>query len=164
MNFLYICLSEIDPDCPPHPGLPPANVAQRPKRCQTKFPRANAALLCTKTSSRLQATERWRSVASSSGEAVPAAPACPPFSSCRLPKWRAEKRTQPEMFPTRLQCCPTRNTSLSLSIRNVCFSLSLLGGGGGGGGGSQANTFTPTARGEVTLLQKRERGRPRSTE
>ncbi len=84
------------------------------------------------------------------------------FPFLQLPKWRAEKKTQPEMSvvlsnPKHLYISqPEMFISLSLS-------LSLLGGVGGGWG-SQANTFTPTARVEVTLLQKGERGRQRSTE
>ncbi len=46
--------------------------------------------------------------------------------------------------------------SLSLSTRNVCFSLSL-GWWWWGGWRSQTNTFKPTARVEVTSLPKGER-------
>ncbi len=53
---------------------------------------------------------------------------------------------------------------LYLSLNPKCLFLSLsLSGGEEGGLGSQANTFTPTARVEVTLLQKGERVRQRST-
>jgi len=138
------------PDRPTLPGLPPANVAQRPKRCHTKM---NAReRVCVHKNKQPFASDS----ASSSVAAVPAAPSCSPFSSCR----GGEKDRH---NPKCLQCCSTRNTFISLNPKGLSPSLSLLGGKGGWG--SQANTFTPTARVEVTLLlPKGERGRQRSTE
>ena len=122
------------PHSPTLPGLPPANVAQRPKRCHTKM---NAReRVCVHKNKKPFASD------SSSVAAVPAAPACSPFSSCR----GGEKDT------TRNVCSVVQpDTLVYLSTRKVSLPLSLSWGGGGG---SQANTFTPTARAEVTLLQK----------
>ena len=137
------------PDRPTLPGLPPANVAQRPKRCHTKM---NAReRVCVHKNKKPFASD------SSSVAAVPAAPACSPFSSCR----GGEKDRH---NPKCLQCCSTRNTFISLNPKGLSPSLSLSWVGRGVGG-SQANTFMPTARVEVTLLlPKGERGRQRSTE
>ena len=110
------------PDRPTLPGLPPANVAQRPKRCHTKM---NAReRVCVHKNKQQFASDS----ASSSGAAVPAAPACFPFSSCR----GGEKDT------TRNVCSVVQpETLLYLSTRKVSLW---------GGWGSQANTFTRVLR------------------
>lgn len=81
------------------------------------------------------------------------------FPFLQLP-WRRKRQTQPEMSAVLFN---PKHFYISQPERSLSLSLSLLGGKGGWG--SQANTFTPTARVEVTLLlPKGERGRQRSTE
>jgi hypothetical protein len=104
------------PHSPTLPGLPPANVAQRPKRCHTKM---NAReRVCVHKNKKPFASD------SSSVAAVPAAPACSPFSSCR----GGEKDT------TRNVCSVVQpDTLVYLSTRKVSLPLSLSWGGGVGG-------------------------------
>ena len=112
------------PHSPTLPGLPPANVAQRPKRCHTKM---NAReRVCVHKNKQTFASD------SSSVAAVPAAPACSPFSSCR----GGEKDRH---NPKCLQCCPTRNTFISLNPKGLSPSLSLSWVGRGVGGHRQTH-------------------------
>ena len=110
------------PDRPTLPGLPPANVAQRPKRCHTKM---NARKrVCVHKNKQPFASD------SSSVAAVPAAPACSPFSSCR----GGEKDT------TRNVCSVVQpETLLYLSTRKVSLPLSLSWVGRGVGGHRQTH-------------------------
>lgn len=112
------------PDRPTLPGLPPANVAQRPKRCHTKM---NAReRVCVHKNKQTFAS------ASSSVAAVPAAPACSPFSSCR----GGEKDRH---NPKCQQRCSTRNTFISLNPKGLSPSLSLSWVGRGVGGHRQTH-------------------------
>jgi hypothetical protein len=112
------------PHSPTLPGLPPANVAQRPKRCHTKM---NAReRVCVHKNKKPFASD------SSSVAAVPAAPACSPFSSCR----GGEKDRH---NPKCLQCCSTRNTFISLNPKGLSPSLSLSWVGRGVGGHRQTH-------------------------
>ena len=105
------------PDRPTLPGLPPANVAQRPKRCHTKM---NARKrVCVHKNKKPFASD------SSSVAAVPAAPACSPFSSCRGGEKDTTRNVCSVVQPDTLVYLSTRKVSLRLS-------LSLLGGGGWG--------------------------------